>query len=328
MARKAAELGNLLAQAGLGSAYLDKKLVGLDPDAKLAEKWLLMAAAHKTYADDSERIMLASAQITLAAMYLSGDRGLRQDIPAATELLKRAADLNTPTAMVTLGALYERGAPGLAPDWTEAKRWYEKARNSDEEGSIIYASGRMSPDCGSDEKKVALANSGDLEAQYEMGSRCFGYSPGYRTDVAKAIGWYIAAARQGHLKSQVALAQVYDLGDVGAQPWEKSLKNPEQAAYWYKQAADKGDISALYHLGVKYKYGEGTPQNFKGAFEIMNKLASTKCDYTAASQYYLGDMYEKGQGVSQDLAKAKYWYGWAASNKEQNAIQSLERLKK
>ncbi|WP_456086387.1 tetratricopeptide repeat protein [Parabacteroides sp.] len=47
----------------------------------------------------------------------------------------------------------------------------------------------------------------------------------------------------------------------------------------------------------------------------------------AKSQCLLAEMYEKGNGVSKDIEKAKYWYQKAAEQGDEIATKRLKMLK-
>lgn len=50
-----------------------------------------------------------------------------------------------------------------------------------------------------------------------------------------AIKWYTAAAELGHVESMCKLGRIYHLG---------KYYDLEKAAYWYRQAADRGDLAS------------------------------------------------------------------------------------
>jgi len=77
----------------------------------------------------------------------------------------------------------------------------------------------------------------------------------------------------------------------------------------YKLAAEQGDASAQYNLGVMYKDGEGVPQDYKTAVKWYRIAAEQG---NASAQTLLGAMYGKGQGVIQDYKTAVKWYRLAA----------------
>jgi len=98
-------------------------------------------------------------------------------------------------------------------------------------------------------------------------------------------------------EEQYVLGNAYEEG--GRVP-----KDPTQAAYWWKKAAEQGHAEAQINLGDAYYEGEGVPQNHEEALYWYRK-AAMQGDRRA--QLYLGLAYYEGEGV-QDLTQA---YAWA-----------------
>ena len=47
----------------------------------------------------------------------------------------------------------------------------------------------------------------------------------------------------------------------------------EQAAEWFTKAAEQGYAEAQYNLGVMYDFGQGVPQDYNEAGELISKGA-------------------------------------------------------
>ncbi len=74
--------------------------------------------------------------------------------------------------------------------------------------------------------------------------------------------------------------------------------------------AEQGDANAQNNLGNMYDYGQGVPRDDAKAVKWYRKAAEQG---NAGAQYNLGVMYGNGQGVPQDYAQAHMWYNLAAS---------------
>ena len=98
-------------------------------------------------------------------------------------------------------------------------------------------------------KKLALEN--HLPAQARLGELL-----DYTEDHVEAVGWYITAAFQGNAKGAYSLGQSYFSG-LGIN------KDPAQALYWFKFAADKDNLNAVKALENGYRRGpvSGLPVN-------------------------------------------------------------------
>lgn len=93
----------------------------------------------------------------------------------------------------------------------------------------------------------------------------------------------------------------------------------QQAANWYFQAAEKGDADALYGLAsVRYVQGR-----FDEALQYF-KDASNKGN--ARALHWVGFMYQKGYGASEDLDMAEEYYRKSASCGYLVAEHALIRL--
>ena len=57
--------------------------------------------------------------------------------------------------------------------------------------------------------------------------------------------------------------------------------HPKQAVFYYRKAADLGDVRATYSLGYLTWRGEGTPKNLEKAFDIIVSAYNSKPKITA-----------------------------------------------
>ena len=83
-----------------------------------------------------------------------------------------------------------------------------------------------------------------------------------------------------------------------------------QAVKWYRLAADQGDASAQFNLGLVYRTGQGVPQDDAQAVKWY-RLAADQGD--ASAQFNLGNTYDIGRGVPQDYVQAHKWFNLSAS---------------
>ena len=86
------------------------------------------------------------------------------------------------------------------------------------------------------------------------------------------------------------------------------------------QAAERGNVKAQNNLGVMYEKGQGVRQDYARAAEWFLKAAEQG---TATAQFNLGLKYANGQGVRQDYAQAVQWYRKAA---EQGNVEAQHNL--
>ena len=100
---------------------------------------------------------------------------------------------------------------------------------------------------------TAMAENGDLEAQFELG-----ITYENTKEYAQAFAWYSKAAKQGMAAAQCKLGNMYRDG-LGI-PQDYKL-----AFAWFSRAAESGDVAAQYNLGLMYDDGEGLPQDVEAA---------------------------------------------------------------
>jgi TPR repeat protein len=134
-------------------------------------------------------------------------------------------------------------------------------------------------------------------------------------------------ASHGDAKAQYRLGLMYATGKGTSQ-------DLNQAAIWYRKAAEEGNAEAQYQLGSMYDTGKGLPQNFTEASFWYNEAAEQgqataqlgsdkiKQDFAALqtsaekgaadAQVSLGKRFAAGNGVAQDDKQAVEWYRKAA----------------
>ncbi len=101
---------------------------------------------------------------------------------------------------------------------------------------------------------------------------------------------------------------------------ENVQQNYVQAVYWFKRAADLGNASAQFNLGVCYANGQGVAQSYTEAVKWYRKAAEQG---DASAQYNLGVCYDNGLGVAQSYAEAVKWYRKAAEQGYADAQRNL-----
>lgn len=101
-------------------------------------------------------------------------------------------------------------------------------------------------------------------------------------------------ASSGHLREELELARDYYAGHGVA-------RDVNQAAYWYRKAADQGDPGAQVDLGYLYLKGIGVKPDAAQAARWFQRAASSG---SAAGKLNLAVLYLKGKGVPQDARLA------------------------
>ena len=111
----------------------------------------------------------------------------------------------------------------------------------------------------------------------------------------------------------------YNLGLMYEQGHGVAQDNKEAIA-WYRKAAEQGDARAQYNLGIMYVNGHGVAQDYKQASVWYRKAAEQG---NASAQNNLGVMYDNGLGVARDYKQAVSWYRKAAEQGNATAQNNL-----
>lgn len=117
------------------------------------------------------------------------------------------------------------------------------------------------------------AESGYAPAQSTLGN-VYQYGNGVVTSYIKAIEWYTQAANQGYAEAQRNLALIYQEGPDGSEEMSLAYVRGEiepveidyaKAAYWFRQAAERGDAVSQNELCGLYYRGFGVPLDYRRA---------------------------------------------------------------
>ncbi len=202
-------------------------------------------------------------------------------------------------------------------------------------------------------KYLALAKQGDANAEFNVGLIYYeGRSASEEGIWVEAIGESIRqGSRQSILDTEWLADEIWDnvVGkdspdpiEQAEQAWAKmdsskkraaqrdselialrdkiQRKNYKNAAKWFGLAAKHGDAEGQYYLGVLYNRGEGVKKNAAKAVQ-WNRQAAEQGNVNAQSS--LGDSYAFGFGVQKDDQKAAESYRKAAAQGDLVAEQLL-----
>ena len=184
------------------------------------------------------------------------------------------------------------------------------------------------------------ARRGDMDGQYRLGVMHFS-GEGTPEDPQQAVKWVGRAADQGHSDAQVFLGSLYQDG-IGvpqdldkARRWyltaiEQDNEQAEQAlaqlddspAMRYRQA-EAGDANAQFLLGLQFANGDGVVQDYAKARHWYGKAAAQG---HAGAQNNIGILYFNGHGVAQNKSEAAKWYRRAAEAGNELAQGNLGEL--
>ena len=259
---------------------------------------------------------------SLAKLRFYGPEELR-DFGIARLYFGRAAELGFDASMPVIGTMF-RDALGGDKDYMAAAQWFAMAAEKGNPFSQNALAECYENGWGLDQDISAAllwyrssAELGYVPAYRNLG-RVFADGVGVEASDRKAFDWYSRAAEKGDVQSQykVGLAFLHGKGVV---------RSDEYSLEWLTKAADAGHAEAMREI-ASYHYRNGDSRS--GDFDLAAawyKKAAQKGDIS--SQYNLGVMSEKGHGVSRDKSSAIDWYRRAARQGHSESQKRLAKLK-
>lgn len=303
---------------------------------------------------------------------------------------KKDIDMHKCLALVSKAKKYEEQNQYLlaAETWEEYFNIYWEINQSDfytslngytysKQGEDAYFVGKNFYDAKEYNKAMSWliksANKGYRDAQFRLGYM-YSENIGVKRDYYTAVGWYRKAAENNHATAQMNLGFCYVNGygvqqsttegfkwtckafENGEKTAERNLviyfnefyeaaengnnsaafylglcyangygtnRNYYESLKWYKVSANSGDPAGMNNLANLYYYGLGTPED-KGNAVFWWKKAAEQGDTFA--QISLAQCYENGVGIEQDYLKAFNWYMQAADKDDVTAICELGKM--
>ncbi len=231
--------------------------------------------------------------------------GTRRDNYKAITWLKKAAAKGEGAAMYKLGMINLYGLMGLPRSFAEAVQWLKRAaqRADAENPHSLHEIGRL------------YESADTIKENHNSDS-----SQIIPHDDAKALDYYLQAAKLGYSPSQYKLGWCYEYGELGCPI------DPKRSIGWYSRAAAQGEAESAMALSGWYLTGADgvlTPSDTE-AYLWARKAAEKGL---AKAEYALGYFSEVGLGVKADLEEAKLWYYKAASQKHPKAIKKIKELR-
>lgn len=333
---KAASGGNISAMADLANCY--RIGFGTAVDVEKCKIWA-EAAANEGY---------APAMIVLGRLY-KGNEAVR-NYEKARYWLERANEQSRPEAPGLLGNLYDNGF-GVPEDAAKAAEYFKQGAEKNDAYALFYLgyfyqSGRgVAKDYAKAiemyQRASELGNSdamGNLGVLYSTGN-------GVPKDFAKAAELFQKASDKGNELATANLASLYEKGNGVPQDYDRAFKLYKKAeamgnccyvplcnCYLNGHGTERNfDLALQYAIGAYEKDGVSKEQTGKNLIIIANNAKANDPGYNRVPIYTkaielgsvdamlaLARMYESGDGVAQDMAKAESCYKDAAraGNKE------------
>ena len=343
-----AEQGDKDAQYNLGSIY--ETGFGVNVDLKEAVKWYTKAALQ------GHQI----AQLKLGMMYYLG-KGIEQSTIKGNKWLREAAKSGNTLALLlqdnviahdvgkdvepekliakTLQA-FDKGQINAEETLRLELQKIERARKNEAEkarfaGTVTGSAAKAGtvknevPDflnknpqtLGPSEDSLSSirrrALDGDAKAQYELGRM---YETGNQVveNLEEAFKWYTASAAQDYSDAQYRLGLAYLYG-VGTQ------QSTAQGGVWLKKARDKLHPVATLLLNAISSNRSGIID--KPHSILLSWYLERSVDGDGEAMLGLGNMFERGWGIEQDVEAAKRWFAKARAAGTKGASIRMRQMK-
>jgi len=82
--------------------------------------------------------------------------------------------------------------------------------------------------------------------------------------------------------------------------------NATEACNWYQKAAELGDGQAQYELAISHYFGQGRKKDSRRAAELIKQAVTNGAG--AKAEAFLGWCYEEGFGLEKSIGEAVKWY--------------------
>ena len=333
--KKSAEAGNDYGALFLASTYEQGE--GTEIDLTKAFEWYKKSAE----AGNDEGMM------RLGFAYEKG-KGTDIDLTKAFEWYKKSAEAGNDEGMMRLGFAYEKGN-GTDIDLTKAFEWYKKSAetgNSDAMWylAVAYERGR----CTEKNLEEAFkwykksAEAGNSDAMWKLAD-AYEKGKGTEIDLQKSFEWLKKSAETGNAFGTGLFAHAYICGRGVEKDYQKALEyagicatynsgigysfiakeylkgkyleqDYNKARELYEKATSLEEDSDFAFAGLAYLYenGYGVEKNPQLMVEYLQK-SFLAYNNNAEVCYKLGYAYYDGNGVEQDLEKAKELFEKALS---------------
>ncbi len=311
---KSAELGYARAQYRVAQCY--ENGAGTKKSPELAVKW---------YKAASEQGHL-EATLALADCYRLG-LGTEKSNEKCVDCYKRAADTGDAAAVCLLADTYFDGK--LCPrDIPQAVKLYQKSALKTYAPAIhkineifdtftrVFNTAVEAQKAGDNERAVRLytmaADMGHRSSACNLGY-CYQNGIGCKKDMKRAVHYYKMAAEEGSATARFNLGMCYKNGggvNVDFRMAEKLLTQARDSGFYDDAARLLEEIAARrQRKRARAIYSAATEVYRRGELEKAIRLRIKAAQMgSARAEYVLGCHFEYGDGLPQDIEKAKYYY--------------------
>lgn len=231
-----------------------------------------------------------------------------------------AAQAGNAEAALAVAGLYAHGT-GVKPNGAQAAEWYRKAAADGSAEAAwkladLYIQGTLVPqDLEEALAYIQLAaRQGSARAQSELGRFYAEGLANLPVNRGEALYWWLQAAEAGDESAQTA--------EQDARLEEPELYEEVKRFLSVVKRAQEGDSSARLEAGQGFRLGYPVARNDEEALRWFT-LAWEEGEKLPQAAYELAQMYQKGEGVEKNEARAMELFGAAAQAKNPDAQYTL-----
>jgi TPR repeat protein len=298
---KAAVQGEPRAAFHLGDLYLYGKI---ERNHREAAKWFRVAAAKGN----------EEAVLRLGELYRHNRSDLRQDHAESARWFRLAAEKGNPDAQYELGCLLIEGE-GIPHNPAEAEMWLRKAADGGNARARLKlatlkesSGGVVGSELSRNDLEMAAIARDPSEARFRL-AMAYEEGQGGPTNLYRAVGlyWAVVSDRLSPKRGE-AIARLVNLyANHRVEP-----KTPSQP----------GDLEGT--PGLASFYFDHAP---RGSDKLAERFQQNEQSVTSSrAQFQLGDMYDRGDVLPEDGAKAVSWFQRAAQGGSAEARNRLGEL--
>ncbi|AYV83039.1 MAG: hypothetical protein Hyperionvirus4_4 [Hyperionvirus sp.] len=242
----------------------------------------------------------------------------KSDIGSRTEAYKwygKSAEMGQPFAMINIGLNHMNG-DSVEQNYELAMEFFKKAVEKKHADGMFHVGEMYYYGYGVPKSLphafnwyMDAAKLGDIDGIYSV---AYMYLNGEGVDKSytECLKWYHQAAIIGNPHSMCYIADLYN-GDYPDFTPDKKV-----AMEWYLKAANLGSVDAMRIIADSYY-----EKDQKEALEWYKKITNIEADDTI--MYFIGQMYELGQGCTSNLSESLLWYGRAAALNNVSAMNKI-----
>ncbi len=235
---QAADAGNAVAQAALGTTIYYYGVGGIAADGVKAVKYLQMGVEQGD----------PMSMYALGNLMVNGDKWTGENRTEGWALVSRAAQAGNTRAMWRLATAKSDGSSGQNQDLPEAVRLMRLAAENGDGvgqfgwGQMLYFGLGVPVNKAEGLRFTRMAaDAGSYDAQYDMAITSYHGDAGVPKNLNEAARWAKLAADSGLPRAQLLYSKLLWAGEGVAQ-------NRTQAVQWMKKAADQQDATAINDL--------------------------------------------------------------------------------